>query len=278
MRRRCAFLCLLGLATLVSPSVGARAPTGALRIRTQPDVRVIWDGTPLGSTDQAGAMRIDGIPPGQYQVQLRRDGYEPIDATVAIGAGESTLEFQLQSLVATPEPPAVVSGAARDAGKTPRSEETSGEEPVQLPAVAPAPVPEPAQANSPPPQSASRPESTRAASVQTQSARQAPSGSGDEAIHQPWLLSVYVALGLLLAGLGVHRVYRRTRPRGILLQGSAGPFRTSSSQSDGTGRPSFFEELKRREVALDQFVDTGRGVQRREREGSGRGEFEEGGE
>lgn len=68
---------------------------GALTIQSQPDVEVIWDGVPLGSTDAAGKMVIGNIPPGTYTLTFSSSGFTIREESVDITPGPQRLDATL---------------------------------------------------------------------------------------------------------------------------------------------------------------------------------------
>jgi len=258
MRGPNALLCLLGLLMPLNTARGAAAPSGALRIVTQPQVEVIWDGTSLGVTDETGVMQVAEIPPGQYRVRLHRPGYQAVDATVTVGSGQSTLDFELVELAA-PTPP---TSAATEAVRRTKHQHSTASLPQERisrppnaevrPAGTPAVTAEPSTNTTPAASPEPQPETERP-----------PEPSRVDEAEGRSALAIYLVLAALLVGLGALLMRRRMRPQGLLLQASAGPFRSSGGRGE-TGTPApFADEIKRRELALDQFLDTGQGVYRR---------------
>ena len=79
----------------------AQATDGQLNLVSQPGVEVFWEGVSLGETDDAGLLVIEGIPPGTYEVALRKSGYRNRTSRVEVTAGQRSLRLMLQR----PPPP-----------------------------------------------------------------------------------------------------------------------------------------------------------------------------
>ena len=77
-----------------------------LRIQSQPDVQVLWEGVDLGTTDDAGVLTIADIPPGEYRIELRRPGFESESIRMEVEPGENVLNLELQEPPAPPPSPA----------------------------------------------------------------------------------------------------------------------------------------------------------------------------
>lgn len=89
------------------PSIPA-ATTGTLTVTTEPDTTVLWEGNPLGSTDEVGRMTISNIPLGSYSLIFRHEGFEELQRDLEVTSGNQALEIPLlASPPATPVVPAV---------------------------------------------------------------------------------------------------------------------------------------------------------------------------
>lgn len=102
------------IALLAAPGEG----TGALRIRSQPGVEVLWEGVALGETDAEGLLVVEDIPLGDYLLTLRAPGYRQIDVRTTVASGNSILELPLVADEAPAEPsPPPTGGADSSAGQ-----------------------------------------------------------------------------------------------------------------------------------------------------------------
>ncbi len=80
--------------------------TGALRIRSQPGVEVLWEGVALGKTDAEGLLVVEDIPAGDYLLTLRAPGFHQVDVRTTVAArGEAILELPLSSTGALGDQP-----------------------------------------------------------------------------------------------------------------------------------------------------------------------------
>ncbi|MDX1546271.1 MAG: serine/threonine-protein kinase [Rhodothermales bacterium] len=110
---------------LAALGVGGAGGEGALARLTldvsPPDARVLVDDAEV----EPGAGRTLALPPGRHTLRLEREGYAPLDTSVALAAGEALpLRLALAAL-----PPPVTAGGEQEAG--------AGEE--EAPAIEPVP-------------------------------------------------------------------------------------------------------------------------------------------
>ena len=95
-----------------TPAVEAPPPTGRLRVDIEPDVvgQVYLDGYYVGSTgDLDSAME---VTTGRHSIEIRADGYQPLQDDIAVGAGRSVT---YRGVLARPVPePAAAPAAAAD--------------------------------------------------------------------------------------------------------------------------------------------------------------------
>lgn len=89
---------------LLRPDAVLAADLGDLRIESQPEVEVTWEGVLLGSTDASGVIEISGIPPGTYAVLLRKRGHESRSLPIEVKTGRTELSLLLTPLAPPPEP------------------------------------------------------------------------------------------------------------------------------------------------------------------------------
>jgi hypothetical protein len=81
---------------------------GWLRLQTERDVEVIWDGVSLGRTDATGLLLVESIPPGDFSIRLRAPDFEPHEQNVRIAAGRNSISIELAPTnlqAPAPEPP-----------------------------------------------------------------------------------------------------------------------------------------------------------------------------
>ena len=100
------------IVTLSSAQADAGAP-GAIQINTSPEhTRVFIDAAFAGESPGL----FSGIAPGNHQVLLEADGFEPLSKNITVTAGETTRLAEILSYATTPTPqsgtPGVVSGIA----------------------------------------------------------------------------------------------------------------------------------------------------------------------
>ncbi len=93
---------LLLLLTLLGAIDGE---TGTLRIHSQPGAEVVWEGVSLGNTDTSGSLTVSDIPPGTFNLVLRKTGFRQFQTSVTVAAGKTTsLEAELQPAGPLPLP------------------------------------------------------------------------------------------------------------------------------------------------------------------------------
>ncbi len=269
-------------------SLAAAAPltaaTGSLSIESQPGVEVVWDGTVLGRTDARGTMLVEGIPPGEYVIDLSKTGYRRQRQRILVTEGPATFHGYLEQLERT-EPPKSSKAAASSAGVEPpspppaESESTADAEAVDGPAVLSASRPESSAPPSPRPAPAVPEPATSRAGLE-ESAPTVPEpvvsrggleepaparASGatplvTESAKRRGLMQVFLAIGIALAG-GLAIFFTARRPSSV----AAASVNTSSevllektvSASDDS---RFIENLKQRERALDDSSEGARRV------------------
>ncbi len=75
--------------------------TGVLKLQSQPGVEILWDGVALGTTDARGNLIIKRIPPGEYRLTLRKQGFHDLNTGIEVEEGEgSSRELLLRPLSA----------------------------------------------------------------------------------------------------------------------------------------------------------------------------------
>ncbi len=222
---------------LVLPLVGllafAVADRGSLEIRSLPGATVVWEGIELGATDADGRLTIGDIPPGTYRVALRKEGFEPLDLEVEIGAGATTVSGNLQPLAPPP---------ARDVTPTtPRP-----------PAAEPQPAPPPALTL---PDTHTEPPAPAAAATNLAAAPHRGEPVTPEqatAATAPGLLvwALVAAAAALGAALVRRRLLRAPQPAPGPPAADWDGGRSPDGAPDEPHDPSFLSELKQREMEL----------------------------
>jgi MYXO-CTERM domain-containing protein len=77
---------------------------GEILVTSRPPAEVFLDGTPQGETP----LRLKDLEPGSYFIELRAEGYTPVNGSVEVQAGRTTnFTRTLQAAEPEPEPPAV---------------------------------------------------------------------------------------------------------------------------------------------------------------------------
>ena len=71
------------------------ADFGSLRVESDADVEVVWEGVSLGTTNELGTMVIGDIPLGDYTVILKKNGFETRRVAVVVAGGETVLSLKL---------------------------------------------------------------------------------------------------------------------------------------------------------------------------------------
>ncbi len=204
---------------------------GTLRIHSQPDAEVIWDGVSLGTTDNGGLLTVSDIPPGSFTVTLRKAGFRDFSTSVTITGGEATsLEAVLQvASQLSPQP-----STARPQNKTPesgkRAEQVSSDQNKLNELLKSEPKHGPLP-------------------VWPAAARPAPETTGGIVPIWPFVLGA----GLLILALWLSR---KLKPAGLshspaLLANSDVPEPTHSPEQTA----AFLSELKKREELLEQGVE-----------------------
>lgn len=101
---------LLLLLTLLGAIDGE---TGTLRVHSQPGAEVVWEGVSLGNTDTSGSLSVSDIPPGTFNLVLRKTGFRQFQTAVTIAGGKTTsLEAELRP-AGSPVPPPPVTKESR---------------------------------------------------------------------------------------------------------------------------------------------------------------------
>lgn len=245
---------------------------GRLRIVSQPEVEVIWEGVQLGTTDAAGLLVIDNIPPGSYELQLTKPGYRTRASEVVIGPGEQSVDLQLRrpSTAARapapplpePEPPqpkrvdprpaTAPSSLSREAGPS-ASEPSPG--PTALPETGDAATAGPVAGLSPeaPPEMRSMPLSG-AGDPATAGAPEGERPRQDSALP-PLLYALGLAL-LIATGAVALRRHQRARARAALQDPPAQLAFQPMPRVDAEP-PDFLGDIQRREQVLEDWMEAG---------------------
>ncbi len=92
-----------------TPSGLSDSQMATVQIRSRPGGVTVWvDDEIKGTTDaEAGRLEVGGLPPGKHQLRAQRDGYEPVEATVELAAGQAVeMPIWLAKSEAPPPAPA----------------------------------------------------------------------------------------------------------------------------------------------------------------------------
>lgn len=263
------------------PTSSPAESTGQLNIVSQPGVEVVWEGVPLGTTDTAGLLVIEGIPRGSYGLVLRKAGYQDLASRVDVTETSQSVRMQLRRSPAParrsepllePESKPTPEAATSTAGPTAMSTETPIDrtaKPVPSGPADPGGTTDAAQASGP---QTAAPVSPTVDSMSVDSATEdrAIAGTADaletanttasELESQTSSLPPIVYLiGLALLGttgaLAVqHR--RRVRARAAFLTDTERPV-LELPRDFGEEQPSFLGDIRRREVAMEGLLGTG---------------------
>lgn len=259
------------MTTEAPPDIGKPETTGQLNMISQPAVEVVWEGVSLGLTDAAGLLVVEGIPPGRYELLLRKPGYRDRTSQVQVAAGTQSIQMRLGSippLRQRPEP----RGAARKpeasaSADTPMSpaEELASNQPE--PVVARTPTTVAAGGTSTPSDPMPAPAATSPALTPIPTSPLAPvddsEAAGSVAVRpEPasgTLLPVVFFLGLALLGtMGVlaFQWRRRVRARAAFFA-QPPPLAFQPLRNLKAEPPSFLRDIHRREVAMENLLDAG---------------------
>ena len=258
--------------------------SGVLRLRSQTGVEVVWEGVALGETDAGGLMVVEGIPPGEYRVTLRKPGFQTLDVQIPVADGASvTHAIRLEPIGAgvraTAPRPAADTGGGILAGEP----VAPAEEPAQKPVGEPAqkPVGEPAQ--EPTEKPVEKPAGEAGAGLSPAASAPVAStsagGRSSESLGEASRPAVGLALGTFLSstpgaaalalGLlaGIVAVIWLLRSRGAPPHPGLPPAPGMPGEDEeppvfdpeaDRGAPGFLEDLKRREKHLDEAPATPR--------------------
>ena len=213
--------------------------TGVLELRSQPGVEVLWEGVALGETDASGLLVIAGIPPGEYHLTLRKQGFHDLDTRLEVAEGSgSTRELLLKPLAApagrraAPERPASGSRAGGGESRPPAPARKSAETPAD-------------RRSSPPADSAARPAAETGAAT---------------AVLPPVLGATALVLALLAGAAGAKLLSSRRKTRALSRTPAPGaPFEDgeiSVFEACDRDSPAFLEDLRRRERKLGDARET----------------------
>ena len=74
---------------LLSLAVAAPSDKGSLRIQSTPGTEVIWEGVSLDETDANGILTVTNVPPGRFNLVLKKSGFTSQKRVVEIAAGKT---------------------------------------------------------------------------------------------------------------------------------------------------------------------------------------------
>ncbi|RPI21862.1 MAG: PEGA domain-containing protein [Acidobacteria bacterium] len=95
----------MGLLLLIALLGITGADNGTLRIQSEPGAEVLWEGVSLEATDLKGLLTVSDIPPGKFELVLRKPGFREYRTSVTILAGEtSVLSVRLHPVTGRPAP------------------------------------------------------------------------------------------------------------------------------------------------------------------------------
>jgi hypothetical protein len=141
-----------------APSAPAQTPRTSptavappvLMIRSNPgESQVYIDDEPMGSTSQAGRLKLTRLSPGEHQVRISLSGYQDHEETVELAGGQTaTVTARLQAVAppptysppqhpTEPETPPVSSGQAGYLGVEPMAQQPAGARGVVISGAAP---------------------------------------------------------------------------------------------------------------------------------------------
>ena len=89
--------------------------TGSLSLQTNPQAQISIDGQRKGSADGSGQFNLDNLSPGQHQVEITLDHYQPVQVPVTIHAGSpfnTLVRLQPEAVAVAPSKPAAVAPTA----------------------------------------------------------------------------------------------------------------------------------------------------------------------
>ena len=74
-----------------APSGLSDSQMATVQIRSRPGGVTVWvDNEIKGTTDaEEGRLKVGGLPPGKHQLRAQRDGYEPVEGTMELAAGQA---------------------------------------------------------------------------------------------------------------------------------------------------------------------------------------------
>ena len=250
----------LALIALLAAALPLAAATGSLSIESQPGVEVTWDGTPLGSTDSTGIMFIEGIPAGEYVLDLSKPGYGSLRQRIVINEAPATYHGYLDPT----EPAAPTSSSSRrepapaesptpsvQATEPNPAEEEATEPVAELPA-------EEARPQAAPEQSPALVEAEAPAAERVATKTSAPPHVADTAAEEDTgrngLAHVFLAFAIaLVGGLAIFFAGRRS-PAVATARSHRAPDMLHEKTVSVNDDSRFIESLKERERALDHTV------------------------
>lgn len=214
------------------------APVGTLTIKAPPGCEVFWEGVSLGEVPADGFLRVAAIPPGAYQVFVRRPGFVSEGRRISVDVGEQTLAFSLKPIP-----------VLRDDSEAPP------QHPIAPPPVATTPG-LPVESTSAVPPTAAQPKVTLESAVEEKSSQI------KESPPTPLFWSVLVICALL-AALFRFLWSQRKLPKSSTLNAPRDPradrhdsFGESATQS-WPAPPAFLEDLRRREEMSERGMASG---------------------
>ncbi len=234
------------------------AATGRVSIESQPGVEVVWDGTSLGHTDAKGTMLVEGIPIGEYVLEMKKTGYRSQSQRLVVTEEPAVYHGYLEQLdsvvpLTSPEP---VAASEKEVPPAPPLVETDVE-PITETETADTFVEDSTNLGEagpglppPVPDSQGTLDTEQELVAVEEPSPAAQLESSDDSGHRG-LMQLLLALGIALAGsLAIFFTGRRSAsiPTSPAHGPQEIPFEKAVSVDDDSG---FIESLKQREQALD---------------------------
>lgn len=231
---------------------------GQLNIVSQPGVEVMWDGHPVGKTDAAGLLVIRRIPPGFYELVLRKAGHQEQTAQVEVSSGGQSVRIELPSIGGSrlPSPPTRSSAKRREPAAEPVAPAVIPDPPAKREPWTPPEEreSEPRSESAAPAESSLEPDDSRKEPARVVAADLAPS-SREEAASLPPILYLLALSLVTIGGALALQIRRRARAREAffteppLLVESTPRAVEAPEASDGE-TTSLLEDIQRREVEM----------------------------
>ena len=212
---------------------------GTLRLTTPPHAEISWEGIPVGSADADGRMTISQIPPGSYTLTVQASGFETSTQRLEIGPVERAVEIPLTAI-------------ASEAKMAPEPARTAVVEDV-VPSPSPGLVDVPSDLAH---ATETAVEDDLPIEIERPTAGDVGEGLALARDRSPVRTTFFVALLAIIAVAAVWLGRRHSQAQHTPEQ-TEGP-RIALATRERTRRrsPTFYEDLKRRETALEDFEET----------------------